>query len=88
MAGNDECGLQVLDGCQRARVLVPDEVAVVSVDSDECLCRLANPPMTSVDVNPTQIGYRAAAVLDRMMAGQPPPTLIDYFPRDAQGPTS
>lgn len=82
MAGNDECGLQVLDGCQRAGLLVPDEVAVVSVDSDECLCRLANPPMSSVDVNPMQIGYQAAALLDRMMAGEPPPVgPIEVEPR-------
>lgn len=82
MAGNDECGLQVLDGCQRAGLLVPDEVAVVSVDSDECLCRLANPPMSSVDVNPMQIGYQAAALLSRMMAGEPPPTApIEVEPR-------
>lgn len=73
MAGNDEGGLQVLDGCRRAGVAVPDEVAVVGVDNDEYLCRLADPPLTSVDVNPMQIGYQAAALLARMMAGQTAP---------------
>ncbi len=45
----------------------------MSVDNDEYLCSLAIPSLTSIDVNPQQIGYEAAAVLDRMMAGKPAP---------------
>ncbi len=73
MACNDDRGLQLLDACRRARTAVPDEAAVVSVDNDEYLCSLAIPSLTSIDVNPQQIGYEAAAVLDRMMAGKPAP---------------
>jgi len=73
MTCNDDRGLQLLDACRRAAVRVPDEVAVVSVDNDEYLCGLAIPPLTSIDVCPQQIGYEAAALLDRMMAGKPAP---------------
>jgi len=51
-------------------VLVPDQVAVVSVDNDEHLCSLSNPPLTSIDINPGRVGYEAAALLARLMAGE------------------
>jgi LacI family transcriptional regulator len=73
MACNDDRGLQVTDACRRAKVLVPDEVAVIGVDNDEILCNLSNPPLSSVDINTPRIGYEAAALLSRMMAGKPAP---------------
>ena len=73
MTCNDDRGLQVLDACRRVNVLVPEHVAVIGVDNDEILCNLSNPKLSSVDVNTYQVGYAAAALLDRMMAGEPPP---------------
>lgn len=70
---NDDYGMQVLDACRRAGVLVPDAVAVLGVGNDECLCHVANPPLSSVDLDAERIGYRAAELLDRLMAGKPPP---------------
>ena len=74
MAGNDDRGLEVLEACHRAGVLVPDEVAVIGCDNDEFLCNLSNPPMSSISPNAQRIGYEAAALLDRLMAGARPPT--------------
>jgi LacI family transcriptional regulator len=74
MCCNDERGLHVLDACRRRGVAVPDEVAVIGVDNDEYMCELAIPPLTSIDVNAEQIGYEAAALLDRLMDGQPAPS--------------
>ncbi|HXG10337.1 MAG TPA: DNA-binding transcriptional regulator [Gemmataceae bacterium] len=73
MACNDDRGQQLLDACRRAGVLVPDEVAVIGVENDPILCNLATPTLTSIDVNPQQVGYTAAALLDRLMAGDRPP---------------
>src|SRR5204863_8853243 len=47
--------------------------AVVGADNDEPICRIASPPLSSVMINDHQRGYEAAALLDRMMNGQPPP---------------
>jgi len=69
LCGFDDRALQVLDASRRAGIAVPDEVALVSVDNDEYICRLADPPLTSIDINPEEIGYQAAALLERMMAG-------------------
>jgi LacI family transcriptional regulator len=73
LAGNDDCGLQVLDACHRAGRKVPEDVAVVGIDNDEYVCRVANPPLSSVDLNLAEIGYRAAELLERMMSGQRAP---------------
>jgi LacI family transcriptional regulator len=70
MACNDDTGLLVLDACRRAEILVPDEVAVVGVGNDECLCDLARPGLSSIDLDPRRIGYEAAQMLDLLMAGR------------------
>ncbi|MGC4030455.1 MAG: DNA-binding transcriptional regulator [Tepidisphaeraceae bacterium] len=73
MATNDVFGQQVLEACQRLRISVPEVVAVVGADDDEPICRIAMPPLSSVIINDHQRGFEAAAVLDRMMDGHPPP---------------
>jgi LacI family transcriptional regulator len=73
MATNDLMGQQLLEACQRLRIRVPEEVAVVGADNDEPICRIASPPLSSVIINDHQRGYEAAALLDRMMSGEPPP---------------
>jgi len=46
---------------------------VLGVDNDTVLDPLTAPPMSSIDLNATRIGYEAAALLDRLMAGEPKP---------------
>lgn len=70
MACNDDRGRQVLDGCRAAGIAVPLEIAVIGVDNDELLCELSDPPLSSVALNAEAGGYRAAALLDRMMRGR------------------
>lgn len=69
MACNDDRGRQVLDACRSAGVKVPLEMAVIGVDNDDLLCELATPTLSSVALNADAGGYRAAALLDRMMNG-------------------
>jgi LacI family transcriptional regulator len=73
MACNDMRGQHVLDACQREHLGVPEEIAVIGVDDDVLLCELCDPPLSSVVPNPERIGYEAAALLDRLMAGEKPP---------------
>jgi LacI family transcriptional regulator len=79
MATNDLMGQQLLEACQRLRIKVPEEVAVVGVDNDEPICRIASPPLSSIIVNDHQRGYEAAALLDRMMSGDDPPSEPIYI---------
>ena len=69
-AFNDGRGQQVLDGCRRTGLAVPEEVAVLGVDNDEVLCMLSPPPMSSVVLNPRRSGWEAARLLETMMRGE------------------
>lgn len=69
-ASYDIRGRQVIDACRRARISVPDEVAVLGVDDDPILCRLANPPLSSVIPDAIGAGTLAAAILGQLMRGE------------------
>jgi LacI family transcriptional regulator len=71
LACNDLRGQQVLNACHSLDLDVPEELAVVGVDNEQVLCELCDPPLSSVAPNPERIGYEAAALLDRLMAGAP-----------------
>ena len=73
LACNDERAQQALTLCRQAQIAVPDQVAVLGVDNDDVECELCDPPLSSIDPNCEQIGYQAAALLDRMMKGKAPP---------------
>ena len=73
MACHDDCGRQVLDACRRADLQVPDDVAVIGVDNDPYLCNLCTPPLTSIDTNPSRVGFEAAKLLHRYMEGKKVP---------------
>ena len=72
LACNDLVGQRVLDACRRVEVAVPENAVVLGVDNDESLCEISDPVLSSVDPAYDQIGYQAAAVLDRMMQGEEP----------------
>lgn len=72
LAANDVCGIRLSDVCRMTDVQVPEQVAILGVDNDEVLCRLSSPPLSSIDLNCSLIGYHAAALLDDMMSGRNP----------------
>jgi LacI family transcriptional regulator len=92
MTSTDLHAQQVLDACRRAGVTVPEEVAVIGVDNDEDVCRLCDPPLSSVVNNSRKIGYEGAKLLTRLMArevrpSQVEPTLIQPLGVVARGST-
>jgi len=73
MACNDLRAHQILMACGDCRLAVPEEVAVIGVDNDEVICELSQPPLSSIEQNPEEAGYQAAALLDHWMEGRSPP---------------
>ncbi|MFT3789401.1 MAG: substrate-binding domain-containing protein [Tepidisphaeraceae bacterium] len=68
-ACNDVRGRHVLEVCRRLGVPVPERFAVVGVDNDELLCRMSDPPLSSVVPDAYRIGYQAAELLHKLMRG-------------------
>jgi LacI family transcriptional regulator len=66
-------GRQLAEICYMAEIRVPDQVAILAGDTDDLMCEVCTPPLSSVALAARRIGYEAAAVLDRMMNGEPAP---------------
>lgn len=71
-ACNDTCAQQVLNACREHGIRVPEEIAVLGVDNDEVLCNLCDPPLSSIELDADGLGFRAAALLHRLMRGAGP----------------
>jgi LacI family transcriptional regulator len=70
---NDLWGVQVAQACWCAELRIPEDVAILGVDDDDLHCQMTRPPLSSIVVPAQQIGYEAAALLDRLLAGEKPP---------------
>lgn len=70
MAANDFLGMQAINAAAQLHRRVPDDVAVLGVDNDVWCIAQAHVPMSSIALDFQQVGYRAAALLDSLMAGQ------------------
>lgn len=71
MAVHDLRASLVVTSCLRLGLRVPDDVAVIGVDNEEIACRFCPVPLSSVARNERQTGYEAAALLYRLMTGEP-----------------
>lgn len=61
------------DVCSQIGLKVPDDVALLGVGNDDLDCSLTQPALSSVAVPSERIGFEAAALLDRLMAGETAP---------------
>jgi LacI family transcriptional regulator len=68
--GQDSLGATLIEICIRNGIHVPEEVAVLGVDNIELVCEATVVPLSSVRTNLTEVGYRAAEQLDRLMKGE------------------
>jgi LacI family transcriptional regulator len=64
---------QVAEACRFGNVQVPHEVAILGGEHDLLSCTIAKPQLSSIDQAPQQVGFEAAALLSRLMAGEAPP---------------
>lgn len=61
---NDERAAHVLAICQKLKLRVPDDVAILGVDNDPVICQLTVPQLSSVDPNAYVIGCEAVKMLN------------------------
>jgi LacI family transcriptional regulator len=66
----------LLDICRENNVAVPEELAILGMGNDSVICETVRPTLSSIDVGARHMGYEAARLLDRMMAGKPAKDVI------------
>lgn len=69
-AVSDYRARQAIDACRQVGLQVPEQVAVLGVDNEQIICDHSSPTLTSVARNDQLEGYRAAAMLDRLLNGK------------------
>ena len=72
MACHDLRAQLLVHAAHAAGLRLPDDVAVLGVNNHVTRCELVNPSLSSVALNFTEAGRRAADELDRLMAGEKP----------------
>jgi len=70
MAPEDNLAFQVIEACKLAELAVPEKVSVLGVHNDPVLCRLSDPPLSSIALNAERAEFQAAQMLDKMMKWQ------------------
>jgi LacI family transcriptional regulator len=66
----DEHAVRLLDICRELKIAVPEEMAILGSSNDTLICETVRPTLSSLDINAWQVGYEAARLLDRKMAGR------------------
>ena len=57
--------------CTESVLRVPEDVAILSLETEDLLGKVVHPPISGVDIPVKRIGYEAAAQLDRLLRGEP-----------------
>jgi LacI family transcriptional regulator len=70
LAANDTLASNLINVALRMGLRVPGDVGVVGVDNLSWTCDLAARPISSVDRHVGRLGFEAAGLLDRLIAGQ------------------
>lgn len=58
-----------LQGALELGYRIPEDVAILGANNDRGFCEMSAVPLSSIDVNLSMLGYEAAQLLDRLMAG-------------------
>lgn len=68
--GNDQIARGVADALRERGISVPDQVAIVGFDNWEIIAEATRPPLSTVDMNLTELGREAGRSLLRLIAGE------------------
>lgn len=69
---NAESAREILNICRLESISVPDQVSVMSGTYDDVLCELSEIPISGIQVEARQIGYKAAVELHRLFQKKSP----------------
>ena len=67
LAHSDLLAQSVLAASRRARIPVPEQIAVIGVDNEDSVCESCSPRLSSIEPDFANGGYLAADILNRMI---------------------
>jgi len=70
MACIDLRSQQLINAAHKTKILVPEEMAVLGTNNDTFRCEMTIPALSSVAPNAFQSGFRAASLLNDLLAGR------------------
>jgi LacI family transcriptional regulator len=76
MTPGDIFAVHLLDICREIKIAVPEEIAILGRGNDPVICETVRPTLSSLELDVRRIGYEAARVLDRKMAGKRVPDAV------------
>jgi LacI family transcriptional regulator len=68
--GNDQIARGISDALRERGIAVPDGVSIVGFDNWEIIAEATRPPLTTIDMNLSDLGREAGRRLIRMIAGE------------------
>ncbi|WP_437193438.1 substrate-binding domain-containing protein [Planctomicrobium sp. SH527] len=79
-AADPHPAMQLAEICRGAGIQIPDEIAILSGDTDELLCEVSDPPLSSIVLASEQIGAESVRVLDKLMSNKRTPSSSILIP--------
>ncbi|MDO5581844.1 MAG: substrate-binding domain-containing protein [Planctomycetia bacterium] len=71
----DMSAFYLINICSANNIMVPEEAAILGYGNNADLCASSSPSLSSVVVNGREVGYQAALLLEKKMAGEQLPPL-------------
>lgn len=68
-----EDAARILAECETCGIRVPEEMAILATGDDQTVCETQSVPLSCIPHQGERHGYEAAALLQRLMDGKPPP---------------
>lgn len=66
-ACDDNRNEHLVEAAKLANLHIPEEIALLGVDNDEIICQYSSPPLSSIQQDEENAGYRAASLMARMI---------------------
>ena len=66
----DNGGSELVNVCFENGIQIPEQISLLGKQNETLICETLQTPLSSLDVNMKQLGYQAAAQLDRLMNGE------------------
>jgi LacI family transcriptional regulator len=79
LTAGDMQAVRLSDACRETGIAVPEEVSILSLSNDPVICETVRPTISSMDLDARRIGFEAATLLARKMAGEHPKGVV-YLP--------